>query len=111
MAKNASWSMKELHHAIRMKRQGASCAKIAVALGKSAAAVEAKLKPGGMAPLRLPAQRLIEAAATRVMAEPIRRDGAPHRDLTGAICGDPAIGCSALDRKRGGVAPIAGHDA
>jgi len=44
MAKGVSWSMKELQQALRMKRKGATCAEIAVALGRSTAAVEAKFK-------------------------------------------------------------------
>lgn len=44
MAKGASWSMKELQHAIRMKRRGAGYADIAVALGRRRDAVEAKLE-------------------------------------------------------------------
>lgn len=44
MAKGASWSMKELQHAIRMKRRGADYTDIAVALGRRRDAVEAKLE-------------------------------------------------------------------
>lgn len=110
MAKNASWSMKELQHAIRMKRQGATCANIAVALGRSAGAVEAKLEYRGKKSMKFPTTRLIEAPAACAIEEQIKRNGAPHRDLTGAICGDPAIGYSALDRK-GGVPPTVSRDA
>jgi hypothetical protein len=108
MPKTASWSMKELQQAIRMKRQGMTCAGIAAALGRSVAAVEAKLKGCGITPVKVSLPRLIEAATTRANAEPITRNGASHRDLTGAICGDPAIGYSALDRKVG-AAPTAGR--
>lgn len=44
MAKGASWSMKELQQAIRMKRRGVGYADIAVALGRRMDAVEAKLE-------------------------------------------------------------------
>jgi hypothetical protein len=106
MPKTASWSMKEFQQAIRMKRQGMTCASIAAALGRSVAAVEAKLKGCGLTPVKVSLPRLIAAAATPAIAKPITRYGASHRDLTGAICGDPAIGYSALDR----VAPTATPD-
>ena len=44
MAKGASWSMKELQQAIRMKRRGIACADIAAALGRHSDAVAAKLE-------------------------------------------------------------------
>ena len=44
MAKGASWSMKELQQAIRMKRRGVACAEIAAALGRRSDAVAAKLE-------------------------------------------------------------------
>ena len=44
MAKGASWSMKELQQAIRMKRRGVGYAEIAIALGRPMDAVEAKLE-------------------------------------------------------------------
>jgi hypothetical protein len=100
MAKGVSWSMKELQQALRMKRQGASCADIAVALGRSAAAVETKFEYRGKTRVNVPIAPLIEGP-TSVVEEQIKRNAAHHRDVTGAICGDPPIGYSALDRKRG----------
>jgi len=109
MAKSASWSIKDLRQAIRMKRQGAICAVIAAALGRRAVAVEAKLNWSGTIPVKNPVPRPIEAPPIRANEGQTKRSGAPHRDLTGIICGDPAIGYSALDRKRG-ARPIASHD-
>ena len=108
MAKCISWSMKEFQQALRMKRQGATFADIAVALGRSTVAVEAKLKYCSKARVNGSIVRLIEGPASAV-EEQVKRNAAHHRDLTGAICGDPPIGYSALDRKRG-VAPAAGRD-
>lgn len=34
-----------------------------------------------------------------ILAERDRRASAPARNLTGAICGDPPVGFSALDRR------------
>ena len=109
MIKNASWSMKEIQHAIRMRRQGVSCADIAAALGKSVGAVEGKLNHGAKTTVpkttvKVSPPRSVGAPTPGATQEQIWRNGAPYRDLTGVICGDPAIGCSALDRKRG-VAP------
>jgi hypothetical protein len=92
--------MKDLQHAIRMKRRGASCANIAAVLGKSAGAVEAKLKHSSKATAKISAARSIETPASCPMEEQIRRSAPPCRDLTGVICGDPEIGYSALDRRR-----------
>jgi hypothetical protein len=108
MAKGVSWSIKELQQAVRMKRQGATCADIAVALGRSAAAVEAKFKYWGKRRVNVPIAHLIERP-TSTIEEQIKRNAARHRDLTGAICGDPPIGYSALDRTRG-IRPAAGRD-
>jgi hypothetical protein len=108
MAKCMSWSMKEFQQALRMKRQGATCADIAVVLGRSTVAVEAKLKYCGKARVNVSIARLIEGP-TSAIEEQVKRNAAHHRDLTGAICGDPPLGYSALDRKRG-VAPAASHD-
>ena len=104
MIKNASWSMKEIQHAIRMRRQGVSCADIAAALGKSVGAVEGKLNHGAKTTVKVSPPRSVGAPTPGATQEQIWRNGAPYRDLTGVICGDPAIGYSALDRKRG-VAP------
>jgi hypothetical protein len=98
MSKDASWSMKELRAALRLKRKGATCADIAPVLGKTAAAIEAKLKRYGKAPM-LPVVRTRESAVGAAEAQ-TRRTACP-RDLTGAICGDPPVGFSALDRKCG----------
>jgi hypothetical protein len=106
MAKGVSWSMKELRQALRMKRQGATCADIAVALGRNAAAIEAKFQYWGKERVNIPVTHLIEGS-TSPIEEQIKRNAAHYRDLTGAICGDPPIGYSALDRKRG--APPAGN--
>jgi hypothetical protein len=108
MAKGVSWSMKELQQALRMKRQGAICADIAVALGKSSAAVEAKLKYLGKRRVNAPIAHLIERP-TSAIEEQIKPNASRHHDLTGAICGDPPVGHSALDRKRG-IRPAAGRD-
>jgi hypothetical protein len=108
MAKGVSWSMKELQQALRMKRQGATCADIAVALGRNATAVEAKFKCWGKTRVNVPIAHKIEGPKNAV-EEQIKRNGAYHRDLTGAICGDPPIGYSALDRQRS-VPPAAGRD-
>jgi hypothetical protein len=106
MAKSASWSIKDLRQAIRMKRQGATCAVIAAALGRGVVAVEAKLNWSGTIPVKNAVPRPMESVPIRANEEQIERSDAPHRDLTGIICGDPAIGYSALDRKRGAT-PIA----
>ena len=108
MAKGVSWSMKELQQALRMKRQGATCADMAVALGRSAAAVEAKFKYWGKTRVNVPTTHLIKRS-TSAIEEQIERNAAHHRDLTAAICGDPPIGYSALDRKRG-IPPAAGRE-
>jgi hypothetical protein len=108
MAKCMSWSMKEFQHALRMKRQGATCADIALALGRSAVAVEAKLKYCGKARVNVSIAYLIERP-TSAVEEQVKRNAAHHRDLTGAICGDPPVGYSALDRKRG-LPPATGRD-
>jgi len=108
MAKGVSWSMKELQQALRMKRQGATCADMAVALGRSATAVEAKLKYWGKTRVNVPTIHLIKQP-TSAIEEQIGRNAAHHRDLTGAICGDPPVGYSALDRKRG-IPPAAGRE-
>jgi hypothetical protein len=108
MAKGVSWSMKELQQALRMKRRGATCADIGVALGRSTAAVEAKLKYCGTTRVKISITHLIEGPTSGV-EEQIKRNAAHHRDLTGAICGDPPVGYSALDRKRG-VPPAARRD-
>jgi hypothetical protein len=99
MAKGASWSMKEFHQALRMKRQGMSCTDIAIALGKKVAAIEAKLKCCGKRPVNFPNPYPTEGSTDDLEAQS-ERDVAHHRDLTGVICGDPPIGYSALDRKR-----------
>jgi hypothetical protein len=108
MAKCMSWSMKEFQQALRMKRQGATCADIALVLGRSAVAVEAKLNYCGKARVNASIARLNEGPASAI-EEQVKRNAAHHRDLTGAICGDPPIGYSALDRKRG-VPPAASRD-
>jgi hypothetical protein len=99
MAKGASWSMKEFQQALRMKRQGVACADIATALSRRVAEIEAKLRCFGKTPVNLPIARPTEAPMCTLEGQ-IKRNAAYHRDLTGAICGDPPIGYSALDRKR-----------
>src|SRR5712692_7640201 len=94
MAKGVSWSMKELQQALRMKRRGATCADIAVALGRSAAMIEAKFKYSSKTRVNLSITHLIEEQ-TSAIEEQIKRNAAHHRDLTGAICGDPPVGYSA----------------
>jgi hypothetical protein len=86
-----SWSMKEFQQALRMKRRGATCADIGAALGRSAAAVEAKFKYCGKTPVTIPITRSPEEP-TSAIEEQIKRNAAHHRDLTGAICGDPPAG-------------------
>jgi hypothetical protein len=100
MAKGAAWSMKELRQALRLKRQGVTCADIAPVLGRTAEAIEAKLKCFGKSSVRVPIARSGERPASAA-EEQIRRNAACHRDLTGAICGDPPVGFSALDREFG----------
>jgi hypothetical protein len=99
MAKGISWSIKEFQQALRMKRQGVACTDIAIALGRSAAAVEAKLNYRGKIAANVPTVHSAEGS-TNALEGQIKRNGAHHRDLTGAICGDPPIGYSALDRQR-----------
>jgi len=82
-----SWSMKEFQQALRMKRRGATCAEIAAALGRCTAAVEAKFKYCGRSPMT----RSLEEP-TSAIEEQSKRNAAHHRDLTGAICGDPPAG-------------------
>jgi hypothetical protein len=94
-----SWSMKEFQLALRMKRRGATCADIGAALGRSAAAVEAKFKYCGKTPETIPITRPLEEP-TSAIEEQIKRNSAHHRDLTGAICGDPPTGYLA-DYKNG----------
>jgi hypothetical protein len=108
MAKGVSWSMKELQQALRMKRRGTTCADIGVALGRSTATVQAKLKYRGKTRVKISITHLIEGP-TSTLEEQIKRNAAHHRDLTGSICGDPPVGYSALDRKRG-VPPAASRD-
>jgi hypothetical protein len=108
MSKCMSWSMKEFRQALRMKRQGATCADIALVLGRSAVAVEAKLNYRGKAHANVTIARPNEGPASAI-EEQVKRNAAHHRDLTGAICGDPPVGYSALDRKRG-VPPAASRD-
>lgn len=92
-----SWSMKEFQQALRMKRRGATCADIGAALGRSAAAVEAKLKYCGKTPVTIPMTQSPEEP-TSAVEEQIKRIAAHHRDLTGAICGDPPPGFLAAHR-------------
>jgi hypothetical protein len=86
-----SWSMKEFQQALRMKRRGANCADIGAVLGRSAAAVEAKFKYCGKTPVTIPITRSPEEPMSAI-EEQIKRNAAHHRDLTGAICGDPPAG-------------------
>jgi hypothetical protein len=100
MAKGASWSMKEIQQALRMKRQGVTCANIASVLGRTVAAIEAKLKGYGKTAVNVSIARSGERPVSAAEGQ-IKRNVACHRDLTGAICGDPPLGYSALDRKCG----------
>jgi hypothetical protein len=100
MAKGGSWSMKELQQALRMKRQGVPYADIASTLGRKVEAIEAKLKGYGKIPAIVPIARSGEKPASAAEGQ-TRRNVACHRDLTGAICGDPPLGYSALDGKGG----------
>jgi hypothetical protein len=86
-----SWSMKEFQQALRMKRRGATCAEIGVALGRSPAAVEAKFKYCGKVPVTISMTRSLEEP-TSAIEEQIKRNAAHDRDLTGVICGDPPTG-------------------
>jgi hypothetical protein len=99
MAKGVSRSIKEFQQALRMRRQGVTCTNIAIALGRNAAAVEAKLKCCGKTPVNVPIAHRTEGP-TGALEGQVERNAAYHRDLTGAICGDPPVGYSALDRKR-----------
>jgi hypothetical protein len=98
MAKSASWSMKELRQALRLKRKGVTSANIALVLGKTVPAIEAKLKCYGKGAVTVPSVGCGETPVNAAQGQ-IRRNAACARDLTGAICGDPPIGYSALDRK------------
>jgi hypothetical protein len=97
-----SWSMKEFQQALRMKRRGATCADIGAALGRSTAAVEAKLKYCGRIPVTIPMTRSLEEP-TSAIEEQSKRNAAHHRDLTGVICGDPPTGYLAAHKN--GSAP------
>jgi hypothetical protein len=97
MAKSASWSMKEFQQALRMKRQGVSCADIATALGRNRAAVEAKLNCCKKASAKVPIAHLTQGQIAPLEGQ-IKPNTARHRNLTATICGDPPIGHSALDR-------------
>ena len=93
-----SWSMKEFQQALRMKRRGATCAEIGVALGRSPAAVEAKFKYCGKVPVTISMTRSLEEP-TSAIEEQIKRNAAHDRDLTGVICGDPPTGYLAAYKK------------
>jgi hypothetical protein len=97
MAKGASWSMKEFRRALRMKRQGVTCADIAHALGRNPAAVEAKLNCCKKTSANVPIAHLTQGQIGPLEGQ-IKPNAAHHRNLTAAICGDPPIGHSALDR-------------
>jgi hypothetical protein len=86
-----SWSMKEFQQALRMKRRGATCTEIGVALGRSPAAVEAKFKYCGKVPVTI-SMHAIAGRADERLEEQIKRNAAHDRDLTGVICGDPPTG-------------------
>jgi hypothetical protein len=98
MAKGAAWSIKELRQALRLKRQGVTCADIASVLGRTTEAIETKLKCFGKTRVGVPIARSGKRPVSAA-EEQIERNFACHRDLTGAICGDPPVGFSALDRE------------
>ena len=119
-----SWPKHDSDRASRLSAQGKTHAQIGAILGRSAAAVSMHLFEKRMTPerkqqhkemkLRSRIRRKVEPSTRPIdksiqiisrptpemIADRDRREAMPHRDLTGALLGDPPVGLSALEGRR-----------